>query len=41
MNDLYVRIPPGVVPDVDSTDNTYIRDVIGNKPDKSFYPDVT
>lgn len=36
MNDLYVRTPPGTVPDADSVANTYLRDAVGNKSDKSF-----
>ena len=36
MNEHNLRTPPGTVPDVDSACNTYLRDVVGNKSDKSF-----
>lgn len=36
MNDLYSRVPPGTVPDANSTENSYLRDAVGNKSDNSF-----
>lgn len=36
MTDLYTRIPPGAVPAANSAENLYLRDVVGNKTDKSF-----
>ena len=36
MSELHPRTAPGRVPAADSTDNLFMRDVVGNKTDKSF-----